>query len=190
MPANVYIAPESTRLKSWRPVTRPSEFDKAALLAVLPQLRRFAYSLAGNLTDADDLLQNTVERALTRNPPQEDTEALTRWMFTVCRNLWVDEIRARKVRGLDDPAPADVEAQASDGEQELMGTLHVHELDQAMRLLSEDHRVVLMLVAVEGYSYREAADLLDVPVGTVMSRLARARSQLAGVLQGGNNPPP
>lgn len=171
-------------------MTRPSNIDKAALLSVLPRLRKFAYSLTGNLPDADDLLQNTVERALTRNPPQADAEALARWLFTVCRNLWVDEIRARKVRGLNDPAPADVDAQASDGEQELMGALYVHELDQAMRSLSEDHRVVLLLVAVEGYSYREAAELLDVPVGTVMSRLARARRQLAESLQNGNNPPP
>lgn len=169
-------------------MTHSSNLDKAALLSVLPRLRKFAYSLTGNLPDADDLLQNTVERALTRNPPREDSEALARWLFTVCRNLWVDEIRARKVRGLDDPAPPDVEAQASDGERELMGTLHLHELDQAMRLLSEDHRVVLLLVAVEGYSYREAADLLDLPVGTVMSRLARARSQLAQGLEDGNNP--
>lgn len=171
-------------------MTRHSNIDKAALMSVLPRLRKFAYSLTGNLPDADDLLQNTVERALTRNPPQADPEALARWMFTVCRNLWVDEIRARKVRGLDDPAPLDVEAQANDGEQALMGTLHVDELDQAMGSLSEDHRVVLLLVAVEGYSYREAAELLDVPMGTVMSRLARARSQLADVLQAGNNPPP
>ncbi|MDZ7668200.1 MAG: RNA polymerase sigma factor [Gammaproteobacteria bacterium] len=171
-------------------MTRASNIDKAALFSVLPRLRKFAYSLTGNLPDADDLLQNTVERALTRNPPQEDAEALARWLFTVCRNLWVDEIRARKVRGLDDPAPADVEAQGSDGEPELMGVLQARELEQAMQSLSEDHRVILMLVAVEGYSYREAAELLDVPVGTVMSRLARARSQLAESLGDGNNSPP
>lgn len=160
------------------------------MLAALPRLRRFACSLTGNLPDADDLLQSTVERALTRNPPEGDAEALARWLFTVCRNLWVDEMRARKVRGLVDPAPPDMDAQAIDGEQELMGTLRLHELQRAMGLLSEDHRTVLVLVAVEGYSYLEAAELLDVPVGTIMSRLARARSQLADELQDGNNPPP
>lgn len=155
------------------------------LRRLLPRLRRFAYSLTLNLADADDLTQATVERALTRNVPQGDDEALLRWMFRVCRNLWVDELRSRRVRGLDDPDPADVDAQSGDGEATLTGALAASEVQAAMAKLGEEQRAVLELVAVEGYTYREAAEVLAVPVGTVMSRLARARKQLAALLEPG-----
>ncbi|MFW6093447.1 MAG: RNA polymerase sigma factor [Pseudomonadota bacterium] len=162
----------------------------ADILAVLPRLRKFAYSLTGNLPDADDLLQNTVERALTRQPPQHDREALARWLFTVCRNLWIDEIRARKVRGAGDPAPPEAQDQPDDAQSNPLDTVAVRELDRAVQALGEEQRAVLLLVAVEGYDYREAAELLDIPVGTVMSRLSRARRRLAEQLGSGNKSSP
>jgi RNA polymerase sigma factor (sigma-70 family) len=162
----------------------------AALVDAVPKVRKFAYSLTGNLADADDLLQSTVERALTRGAPQEEREALLKWMFTVCRNLWIDEVRARKVRGSDDPHPPEVDAQSIDGEAELQGVLALGELQSAMLQLGAEQRAVLDLVGVEGFSYREAAEVLGVPVGTVMSRLARARGTLAEALARGNRSAP
>lgn len=162
----------------------------AALVDTVPRVRKFAYSLTGNLADADDLLQSTVERALTRDAPRQEPDALLKWMFTVCRNLWIDEVRARKVRGSDDPHPPEVDAQSVDGEAELLGALAIGEVQAAMMQLGSEQRAVLDLVGVEGFSYREAAEVLDVPVGTVMSRLARARVALAEAMASGNKSAP
>jgi RNA polymerase sigma factor (sigma-70 family) len=163
---------------------------RAAIVQALPRVRRFAYSLTAHVADADDLLQSTVERALARGAPHDEPEALLKWMFTVCRNLWIDELRARKVRGFDDPDRADVDVQSRDGEGDILGTLAIDELDIAMSRLAAEQRAVLELVAVEGFSYREAAEVLEIPVGTVMSRLARARAALARALAPGNNSAP
>lgn len=147
------------------------------LVEILPNLRRFALSLAGSLADADDLLQTTVERVLERGLP-DDAELLP-WTMKVCRNLWIDEIRARKVRqsAARDPVLSDEQIVA--GETELHGKLSLREVQAALAELPEEQRAVLELVAVEGYAYKEAAAALETPIGTVMSRLARARAALA-----------
>ena len=151
-----------------------------ALLDVLPRVRRFASSLTGNRDDGDDLLQSTVERVLDRGVP-DDVE-LTPWMFRVCRNLWIDEIRSRNVRR-DAAARPEVQGdQVVRGEAVALGELTLREVDEAMLSLPEEQRAALALVAIEGSSYREAAEVLDVPIGTVMSRLARARAALAARL--------
>jgi RNA polymerase sigma factor (sigma-70 family) len=153
---------------------------REAMLEALPRVRRFARSLTGNPHDADDLLQSTVERVLERNVP-EGTEVL-KWMFRVCRNLWIDELRYREVRGrtatgdLPDPEGS---ADPSAGEAAIIGTLYLEQVEAAMAGLSGEQRAVLSLVAIEGLSYREAAEVLEIPIGTVMSRLARARGALA-----------
>ncbi|HZW60395.1 MAG TPA: sigma-70 family RNA polymerase sigma factor [Woeseiaceae bacterium] len=148
------------------------------LIAILPNIRRFALSLAGNLPDADDLLQSTVERLLERGLPQD--AQLLPWTMKVCRNLWIDELRSRKVRRSAAEDPALAAAQTVSGEQQVLGQLTLGEVQAALGRLPEEQRAVLELVAVEGYSYRQAAALLETPIGTVMSRLARARSALAG----------
>jgi RNA polymerase sigma-70 factor (ECF subfamily) len=151
--------------------------QRAELLAALPRLRRFARSLAGNRQDGDDLMQTTVERALERGWPQ-GVEALP-WLFKVCKNIWIDELRARAVRRkaaltheLDDEPSISGEAVA-------LGEIGLREVEHALESLPVEQRAVLALVAVEGLSYREAADVLETPIGTVMSRLARARAALA-----------
>jgi RNA polymerase sigma-70 factor (ECF subfamily) len=164
--------------------------QRAIIVSLLPRVRKFAFSLTGSLADADDLLQSTVERALIRRDPGVDEEALLKWMFTVCRNLWVDELRARQVRGASDPYPEDVDTLSADSVGDPTVALAFRDLDHALGRLSEDQRAVLALVGVEGYGYQEAADVLGIPVGTVMSRLARARRQLAEHFQGGNKSPP
>lgn len=150
---------------------------REAIVEILPRLRRFALSLTGNPADADDLLQDTVERALTRAGP-EGKHDMSKWMFRICRNLWIDEIRSRKVREAVVDCPESIEQPAA-GTEAMLNELTFHEVVAAMDELSEEQREVLSLVAVAGMSYREAAEALQVPTGTVMSRLARARAALA-----------
>jgi RNA polymerase sigma-70 factor (ECF subfamily) len=150
---------------------------REAMLEALPRVRRFALSLTGNRHDADDLLQSTVERVLTRAVPERAD--LSKWMFRVCRNLWIDEIRARNVRLKATERPELAEQPLAAGEDPIIGALTLREVDRAMADLPAEQREVISLVAVEGLSYREASDVLDIPIGTIMSRLARARAVLA-----------
>lgn len=146
------------------------------LLDVLPNIRRFAVSLAGNIADADDLLQMTVERLLRKGLP-DDAEVLP-WALKVCRNLWIDELRSQKVRRDATREPAAQGEQVLEGERQVLGEMTLGEVQRVLRSMSDDQRAVLELVAVEGHSYKETAAMLDVPIGTVMSRLARARATL------------
>ncbi len=146
------------------------------LVEVLPNIRRFAMSLTGSLADADDLLQSTVERLLARGVP--DDAGMLQWGLRVCKNLWIDELRSQKVRRDASTEPAVVGEQVVDGERQLHGEMTLQEVQDVLHSMSDEHRSVLELVAVEGFSYKEAAAALDVPVGTVMSRLARARATL------------
>jgi RNA polymerase sigma factor (sigma-70 family) len=150
---------------------------KEQLLALLPALRRFAWSLTNSVHDADDLLQNTVERLLVKGMP--DDADINKWAFTVCRNLWIDECRSRKVRGA---VPWDQEQHdviTVDGEKDMQLKIEVAQINALLQQLPEEQHIVLTMVAVQGLSYQETADALGIPVGTVMSRLARARVKLA-----------
>lgn len=156
---------------------RSSSGRQQELIEILPNLRRFALSLTGTLADADDLLQSTVERVLERGLP--DDAAVLPWTMKVCRNLWIDEIRSRKVREKAGNDPSFADEQIVAGEAEAFGKLAMREVQNALAEMPEEQRAVLLLVAVEGYSYKEAAVTLQTPIGTVMSRLARARAALA-----------
>lgn len=153
------------------------------LVEVLPNIRRFALSLTGNMADADDLLQSTVERLLTKGWPE--SAELVAWCLKVCRNLWIDEVRSRKVRHDASDDPAVIGEQVLEGEQQVHGEMALQEVQSALWELPEAQREVLELVAVEGYSYKEAAAVLEVPIGTVMSRLTRARTALLDKTQTG-----
>ena len=146
------------------------------LLDVLPNIRRFAASLTGNIADADDLLQSTVERLLQKGLP--DDAGVLPWALKVCRNLWIDEVRSQKVRRDATREPAVQGEQMLEGERQVLGEMTLAEIQQVLRSMSEEQRAVLELVAVEGHSYKEAAAMLEVPIGTIMSRLARARATL------------
>ncbi len=148
-----------------------------ALLEALPRVRRFACSLTGNRADADDLLQSTVERVLERGVP-DDVDVL-KWTFRVCRNLWIDEMRSRRVRREAATKPEVRGEETVSGEAVVLGKLRVREVEEAMESLPEEQRALISLVAIEGLAYREAAEVLEIPIGTVMSRLARARATLA-----------
>lgn len=149
---------------------------KQEITDVLDNLRRFAYSLCGNLADADDLMQSTVERVLKRGLP--DAAGMLPWCLKVCRNLWIDEIRSRNVR---QSAAADAGLAAEQivmGERQVLGEIELSEISELLAQMPAEQRAVLELVAVEGYAYKEAAETLEIPIGTVMSRLARARAVL------------
>ncbi len=153
--------------------------QSAQLKSMLPVLRRFAYSLTGSMADADDLLQNTVEKLLSK-PIPEDVELLA-WSYRVCRNLWIDEYRANKVRQAAVHKP-ELQHTDIDATSQITADITLKQVESAMATLPDEQREVLSLVAVQGMSYQDTATVLSVPSGTVMSRLARARTKLAQIL--------
>jgi RNA polymerase sigma-70 factor (ECF subfamily) len=161
-------------------MVRRSVAFEAELLELLPRLRRFCFALTGAAHDADDLMQATVERLLQKPPP--DDADLAKWTFRVCRNIWIDEVRARKVRRVEEIDEETVMS-GTGGEKEAMEKIALMEVNAAMAKLPDDYRAVLSLVALEGCSYKAAAEVLGIPVGTVMSRLARARRTLADMVE-------
>ncbi len=161
---------------------------QAELIALLPRLRRFARGLAGTPDQADDLVQAACERAIARIHQWTPGTRLDSWMFRIIQTIWLDQTRAQRVRTgegrIDAGSPA-VEAELSfDGAREIETQLTYDEVRRAMARLPSEQRAVVMLVCVEGQSYKEAADTLAVPIGTVMSRLSRARGSLARQLGG------
>lgn len=146
------------------------------LMDILPGLRRFAWSLTQSVHDADDLLQATVERLLKKGVP-EGVE-VARWAFTVCRNLWIDEYRSRRVRKATDVDTDLIEAGQVDGEKDIHAQVELKKVMEIMQQLPEEQRLTLTMVSIQGMSYLDVAQALEIPVGTVMSRLARARSKL------------
>ncbi|MBY0423332.1 MAG: RNA polymerase sigma factor [Parvularculaceae bacterium] len=165
---------------------KPADAMRQQIVELLPGLRRFAYALAGARADADDLAQATVLRLLERGAP-EDAD-LKRWAFRVCKNLWIDDRRARAVR-LQAATSGAVDGEtATDGERAAIGRVALAEAETAMAALPPEQRTALALVAVEGMSYAEAAEALDVPVGTIMSRISRARVALSERLPSGLAP--
>ena len=151
---------------------------QTGLIELLPELRRFAYSLTCDRDAADDLTQSALERALTKASAWDSSRPLKFWVFRIARNLWLDQLRAEKVRGNTEDID-DEEVDIADSRLAAMHTMQeLREVTDKMRDLPEDQRAVLALVALEGYSYKETAELLDIPIGTVMSRLSRARKTL------------
>ena len=163
---------------------------RAALVELLPRLRRFAYGLTGSLYDGDDLVQSTCERALTRLGQFQEGTRLDSWMYRIMQNLWIDQRRARQARPEAGMEPVDLEALAvGDAEREMHSRLAMTTVQRAVQELPADQRTVLLLVCVEGLSYKAAAEVLEIPLGTVMSRLARARLAVGRVLDGEKNAP-
>jgi RNA polymerase sigma-70 factor, ECF subfamily len=153
------------------------------LLEVLPRLRRFARALTRSAADADDLAQATVERALTHASAWQPGTRLDSWVYRIAQNLWRDELRAHRRRS--EPLDEVGEIAGEDGRETLLAGIQTAEVVRAFELLPEDQRVVMALIVLDGMSYQEAADALGVPIGTIMSRLARARGKLATSLDAG-----
>ena len=160
-------------------MTQGLEEISERIVELLPRLRRFARSLSRNQHDADDLVQSAVERAWRNLDQLKPGAALHSWMFGIMKNAWIDNLRQKKRRGEvtlpddsgDHPAmnPTDMDA-------------NLWSVSEAMDKLPEEQRLAVALVLVEGLSYKEASELLEIPMGTLTSRLARGRTALAAAL--------
>lgn len=152
------------------------------LVELLPRLRRFARGLARDASDADDLCQAAIERGLKSQEQWQQETRLDSWMYRITRNLWIDDRRAAGRRGIHTPIDDAATQVAGDGAAEVEAGALRGDVDGAMARLPDEQREVVMLVLVEGYAYREAAEILEVPIGTVTSRLARGRETLMHLL--------
>jgi RNA polymerase sigma-70 factor (ECF subfamily) len=160
-------------------MSKPNEETGAHIVQLLPRLRRFARSLTRNQHDADDLVQSVVER-VWRNLEQFKPGAnLGSWMFGIMKNAWIDDRRARGRRG-------EVALPEGSGEHPSMSpadsAINLWSVSEAMNKLPDEQRLAIALVLVEGLSYKEAAEVLEIPMGTLTSRLARGRTALAVAL--------
>jgi RNA polymerase sigma-70 factor (ECF subfamily) len=163
-------------------MSKSDEFA-SALVMQLPSLRLYAVALAGNAALADDLVQDSIERALRQAAQLRELHSIRAWLRRILHNLYIDEIRKNRVRGAhrditDFSDHPELAVQALDG-------LGNRDFVRAMNALSIEYRQILLLVGLEGLSYRDIADELGIPIGTVMSRLARARERLRSLMQEG-----
>ncbi len=147
------------------------------IVEVLPRLRRFAYGLTGSVERGDDLVQSACVRAIEKSNQWQVGTKFDSWMFRITKNIFTDAWRTEKVkdRVLDQ---IQQESESSSNHDQLENYVSLHEVRESMSKLSEEHRMILMLICVEGYSYQEASEMLNIPVGTVASRVVRARSAL------------
>lgn len=154
------------------------------LTELLPRLRRFAHALSRNGADADDLTQATVERALRSREQWQPGTRLDSWLYRIMRNLWIDTSRAR-IRKEKNEAPEE-EAQnvGDDPRGALEAAIELKRAMAAMERLPDEQREIVALILIEGFGYREVAEMLDLPIGTVSSRLVRGRTTMLAMLGG------
>lgn len=155
-------------------------FAKEALVQEMPGLKKFALRLTGNASDAEDLLQSTILRALEKNNLFQTDTNLFKWTSKIMFNIFVSEYR-RKVKFETQYDPESyLERESVEADQD--EKIELRKVQEAMSLLTSDHRDILVMVCVKGMSYLEVAEALQIPVGTVRSRLSRARDQLQELL--------
>lgn len=155
------------------------------MVELLPRLRRFAYALTGSLDKADDLVQETCARALANAEQWQSGTRLDSWMYRIAQNLWFDRMRAQKVRGASvDPDMAQ-DIAGVDGRDVTESRLTLQAVAKGIAKLPADQQLVIAHVCIDGLSYKDAAEALGIPIGTVMSRLARARQALHQSLNAG-----
>ncbi len=160
------------------------ESIRREMLAFLPRLRRFAYGLTGSVHDGDDLLQATCERAIRHIDQWQPGTRLDSWMYRIARNLHLNNMRAKGVRRQHLASVDPVEHGTVDGVRAAEAQMTYEAVRGFVDRLSEEQRTILLLVTVEGLSYREVSEMLELPIGTVTSRLARARLALKSFLEG------
>ncbi|WP_136658865.1 RNA polymerase sigma factor [Nitratireductor sp. XY-223] len=148
------------------------------LIALLPNLRRFAISLCKSRDIADDLVQATCEKALANRGSYQPGTRMDAWLFRIMRNAWIDRTRRQRTEGVQTDIDDAHFLIGQDGAAATEARLVLNETARAIAALPDEQREVLLLVSVEALSYKEAATVLDVPIGTVMSRLARARKKI------------
>jgi len=148
------------------------------LTQLLPRLRRFAHSLSRNAADADDLTQATIERALRSRDQWADGTRLDSWLYRIMRNLWIDTARARSRKEKLEAPEEDALGVGDDPRESLDNALELKRAMAAMERLPDEQREVVALILIEGFGYREVSEMLDLPIGTVSSRLVRGRTAL------------
>jgi RNA polymerase sigma factor (sigma-70 family) len=152
------------------------------LASLLPRLRRFAHALSRNSADADDLTQATIERALKARGQWQPGTRLDSWTYRIMRNLWIDTARSRSRRNAHE-APEEEGLNVGDDPRGAMdASVDLHRLMAAMGRLPDEQREVVALILVEGFGYREVAEMLGLPIGTVSSRLVRGRTALLAMV--------
>lgn len=152
------------------------------LLALLPRLRRFAQSLSRNGADADDFCQRALEKALVARAQWEPGTRMDSWMYRIMRNCWIDTARARTRAGETFVGEVAGLSVAGDGAASVEAGVVRTEIDRAMNTLPDEQREAVALVLVEGMAYKDAAEILDIPMGTLTSRLVRGRQALMTML--------
>lgn len=152
--------------------------DSASIAEHIPRLRRYARALAGDSYRADDLVQDTLERALAKFYLWRRGSDLRAWLFTIMHNVFINQLKARRELALDDAVENGLQSPPQSDPFEL------RDLDAALRQLPVEQREVLLLVGLEQLSYSEVSKALGIPVGTVMSRLSRGRERLRTVMSG------
>ena len=148
------------------------------LTAALPRLRRFAHGLSRNSADADDLTQMTIERALRAKGQWQPGTSLNSWLYRIMRNLWIDTIRSRGRKDRVEAPAEEAAAAGHDPRDAIEAAIDLQRAMAAMDRLPGEQREVVALILIEGFGYREAAELLGLPIGTVSSRLVRGRLAL------------
>jgi RNA polymerase sigma-70 factor (ECF subfamily) len=161
----------------------PPEPLQGRIIELLPRLRRFARTLTRNAHDADDLLQLALERAFRHLQQWQSGTRLDSWLYGILKNAWIDEMRSRGRREQVFADPAQMDS-VVDQSADASGTLSIQ---QAMEQLPEEQRLAVALVLIEGLSYKEAAQVMGVPMGTLTSRLARGREALQQLLPEGTS---
>ena len=160
----------------------PSVTFEDELTGLLPRLRRFAHGLSRNSADADDLTQMTIERALRSKAQWQPGSRLDRWLYKIMRNLWIDAVRSRDRKDKREAPPDEAEMLGHDPRAGIEASIDLQRVMIAMDQLPGEQREVIALILIEGFGYREAAELLDLPIGTVSSRLVRGRTALLALV--------
>jgi len=156
----------------------PSTSFDSDLIAMLPRLRRFAHTLSRNGTDADDLAQATIERALRSRSQWQAGTRLDSWLYRIMRNLWIDTVRSRGRREKFEAPMEEAERIGDDPRDVIEASLELKRMMSALDRLPDEQREVVSLILLEGFGYRETAEMLGLPIGTVSSRLVRGRTAL------------
>lgn len=158
-----------------------TEEVRRGIIELLPRLRRFAYALSGQPDQGDDLVQESCMRALLNAEKYKPGTRLDSWMYKIIRNIWLDQQRAAKVRGFAVDLDTAPEPAGLDGREVTESRLELKQVLGAMNRLPPQQRLLVALICFEGLSYQEAAKVLDIPIGTVTSRLVRARRTLCAL---------
>jgi RNA polymerase sigma-70 factor (ECF subfamily) len=152
------------------------------LVALLPRLRRFAHGLSRTAADADDLTQATIERALRSKAQWQPGTRLDSWTYRIMRNLWIDTARSRSRKEKVEGPPEEAEQLGEDPRESMDASVDLARMMKAMSRLPDEQREVVALILIEGFAYRDASEMLDLPIGTVSSRLVRGRMALLAMM--------